>query len=198
MLDPDDRGIRENLELLASDARSKDDIDDEGFEGASIQLGDDDGSASDELATTTLADIYASQGYTDKAIRIYREVLARQPDNAEVRDKIRSLEGEPAPEQADEPATGSPATGSPATGSPATGSPGPIIELPADDDVVFEEVPESGSASRPMLPRTRPRPRVPFALGHEQKPAPDERRGTPIDEGRSYEQFKRWLKNIAD
>ena len=44
-----------------------------------------------ELATVTLADIYADQGYTDKALKIYREILSTQPDNEAVKAKIAAL-----------------------------------------------------------------------------------------------------------
>jgi tetratricopeptide (TPR) repeat protein len=69
--------------------------------------------ASDELATITLADIFASQGYRDKALKIYREVLAKEPGNELVQQKIAVL----ADDSVDDVATGKP------------------IELPADDDV---------------------------------------------------------------
>jgi len=49
---------------------------------------------SDELASVTLADIFASQGYTAKAEKIYREVLRKQPDNEVVRTRLRDLLGE--------------------------------------------------------------------------------------------------------
>lgn len=49
---------------------------------------------SDELASVTLADIFASQGYTSKAEKIYREVLRKQPGNEVVRTRLRELLGE--------------------------------------------------------------------------------------------------------
>ncbi|MBD1399424.1 tetratricopeptide repeat protein [Pelovirga terrestris] len=45
------------------------------------------------LASTTLADLYLVQGLTDKALGLYRQLLSRNPDNLELRRKIRELEG---------------------------------------------------------------------------------------------------------
>ena len=50
---------------------------------------------SDELASITLADIFASQGYTRKAEKIFREVLRKQPDNSVVQKRLRELSGKP-------------------------------------------------------------------------------------------------------
>ena len=116
----------------------------------------------DEIATMTLADIYASQGYAAKALRIYREVYRRQSGNAELRAKIEALEAreraaEPAPEPAEKPET------------PAAPVPPPV---PA---------------------HAHPGPTESAAHAH----APAAPVGAPIDEGRSYEQFKRWLKAMS-
>jgi tetratricopeptide (TPR) repeat protein len=45
-----------------------------------------------ELATMTLAGIYAAQGYYNKALRIYREVLDREPGNREAKEMVTKLE----------------------------------------------------------------------------------------------------------
>lgn len=65
------------------------------------------------FATKTLAEIYLAQGYRDKALAVLREILARHPERADVREKIAELEG--APEGAPAPA-GRPET--PAGGAP--------------------------------------------------------------------------------
>ena len=47
-----------------------------------------------ELATMTLAGIYAAQGYYNKALKIYRDILQKEPDNSEVQgmvDKLQTL-----------------------------------------------------------------------------------------------------------
>jgi hypothetical protein len=64
------------------------------------------------LATATLAEIYAAQGYLDKALRVLDEVLDRQPDHAEARTLRVRLEAQlhgaagerPAEARPDEPA----------------------------------------------------------------------------------------------
>jgi tetratricopeptide (TPR) repeat protein len=45
-----------------------------------------------ELATMTLAGIYAAQGYYNKALRIYHDVLEREPGNVEAKEMVAKLE----------------------------------------------------------------------------------------------------------
>jgi tetratricopeptide (TPR) repeat protein len=45
-----------------------------------------------ELATMTLAGIYAAQGYYNKALRIYGEVLDREPENREAKEMVGKLQ----------------------------------------------------------------------------------------------------------
>jgi hypothetical protein len=45
------------------------------------------------LASTTLAELYSSQGLTEKAIEVYREVLEREPENAQAKERLIELEG---------------------------------------------------------------------------------------------------------
>jgi tetratricopeptide (TPR) repeat protein len=47
-----------------------------------------------ELATMTLAGIYAAQGYYNKALKIYQDILQKDPENVEVKgmvDKLQTL-----------------------------------------------------------------------------------------------------------
>ncbi|MBW6510445.1 MAG: tetratricopeptide repeat protein [Desulfuromonadales bacterium] len=44
------------------------------------------------LASITLADLYLAQGLTEKALSLYRQLLTRNPDNLELRRKIREAE----------------------------------------------------------------------------------------------------------
>jgi len=46
------------------------------------------------IATPTLADIYASQGLTDRAFAVLRRLLERSPNRDEVVKKIHELERE--------------------------------------------------------------------------------------------------------
>ena len=45
------------------------------------------------LASSTLADLYLVQGLTDKALALYRQLLSRNPDDLDLRRKIKELEG---------------------------------------------------------------------------------------------------------
>ncbi len=45
-----------------------------------------------ELATMTLAGIYAAQGYYNKALKIYRDILQKEPENVEVRGMVDKLQ----------------------------------------------------------------------------------------------------------
>ena len=44
------------------------------------------------IATMTLAEIYTTQGLTQKAIEMYRELLEQEPNNTIIRSKLSSLE----------------------------------------------------------------------------------------------------------
>jgi hypothetical protein len=66
---------------------------------------------SGEIATSTLAEIYAQQGLLGRALSIYRRMLTRTPDDSEIAGRIQSLEqriaetgAEPAVERGSEPA----------------------------------------------------------------------------------------------
>lgn len=41
--------------------------------------------------TVTLAQLYEEQGYPEKAVEVYQRILLREPENAEVREKVRLL-----------------------------------------------------------------------------------------------------------
>src|SRR5688500_10734749 len=78
-------------------------------ESSSKQSGRNDGG---EIATSTLAEIYAQQGLLGRALSIYRRMLARTPEDAGIADRIRSLEvrmAEAGPEPQPEAASGPPA-----------------------------------------------------------------------------------------
>lgn len=66
------------------------------FQGREIDLGrtprTNGGGRPDEVATMTLAGIYAAQGYYTKALKIYREISRTQPDNEEAKRMIDKIE----------------------------------------------------------------------------------------------------------
>jgi tetratricopeptide (TPR) repeat protein len=145
--------------LIDAPMRDRDDVIElpevrDDFEGSPILLGDDS-VTTEYIATVTLADIFAAQGYSAKALKIYHDVLRRQPDNEDVRRKVAAIEkGEP-------------------------------VARPAEDDLP------------PIVEDARPVASAPPAAAPANVP------GTPppgaaIDEGRSYEQFKRWLRTVSD
>ncbi len=45
----------------------------------------------DAIPTGTMADVYISQGYYDKALNIYREILGKQPDNRHILQRQAEL-----------------------------------------------------------------------------------------------------------
>ncbi len=46
---------------------------------------------SGEIVTQTLAEIYASQGYVDKAFEIYRKLSVREPENPNIHERLADL-----------------------------------------------------------------------------------------------------------
>lgn len=53
----------------------------------------------DPLSTATLAELYVTQGFVDKAIAIYQDILSRHPDNREAARRLAELERRIADEQ---------------------------------------------------------------------------------------------------
>lgn len=50
----------------------------------------------DPLSTATLAEIYLAQGFLDQALKIFRELLKDEPDNADVQRRIAEIEAQKA------------------------------------------------------------------------------------------------------
>lgn len=48
----------------------------------------------DPLTTATLAELYVSQGFSKKALTIYRELLEADPENIELKNRLVALKGE--------------------------------------------------------------------------------------------------------
>ncbi len=173
-------------------------IRDEDFVGKSIHLGSSDAVTSDELATLTLADIYAAQGYATKARRIYEEVLKRQPNNPDALRKLDALSNQvPATAQAD--------------------TVDATVDETVDDTVSFPDVQDSPAVSPRQNRRKRSRrsgdesreeaAEAPaknttvevdaVVVPEQSKTTPPVDDGTRIKDGASYEQFKRWLKDAS-
>lgn len=146
---------------------------------------------SDELASVTLAEIFASQGYKSKAEKIYREVLRRQPESEEVRRRLCDLtSGDPEPG----PVTGG--AGGEDTGARVeeSGEPGesPVEEEPAPP---AEDLEEQTSAPQHGGPAGSAPEGAPEKRGDAMKPSPDSA-GLEINEKDSLTHFKRWLTRI--
>ena len=47
---------------------------------------------SGDLTSSTLAELYFNQGFTDKAIEVYRQLLQREPGNERARTRLAELE----------------------------------------------------------------------------------------------------------
>lgn len=94
-IDPTNGSVEQTLKDLEEEFESRE-ID------LSRKKGGPGGADSGELATMTLAGIYAAQGYYSKALRIYGEILEREPDNEEaagMREKIEKLIEQPDPDE---------------------------------------------------------------------------------------------------
>jgi tetratricopeptide (TPR) repeat protein len=50
--------------------------------------------AQGEIVTPTIAELYLSQGFAEKALEIYQKLLIRQPDRTEWRERIHSIQKE--------------------------------------------------------------------------------------------------------
>jgi tetratricopeptide (TPR) repeat protein len=81
------------------------------------------------LATRTMAELYIRQGFTDRGLEVYRQLVGRDPENPELRRRLEELEsvarGETPGE--DVPVVGAAAPDAPATGGPpgiGDGTPG--------------------------------------------------------------------------
>jgi len=170
-LDPDNKEIRTRLRELEQGEEEEEflelrPVDEEEFEGQEIRLGEEDVETSDELATMTLADIFAAQGYREKALKIYREVLRRDPDNQKVKEKIAALSAR---------------------------SREPALEKMVDDLPLEEPAPEP--SPEPPAQETSSPPRKPPSPAQQEtrsEPPP----GRPIDEKESLEHFRRWLERM--
>jgi tetratricopeptide (TPR) repeat protein len=84
-IDPTNEEVSGKLEGLENEFREKE-----------IDLSDDSSyrksGKTDELATMTLAGIYTAQGYYNKALKIYREILEAEPGNSEASEMIGKIE----------------------------------------------------------------------------------------------------------
>lgn len=105
---------------------------------------DADGQATVEpgLVSMTLAELYERQGLTDEALRLYQQLLALNPDDLNLRHKIRDLET--GPEQ--EATSAGQDTGADDASEPTDTDEGSVLEAtaPGDSDTPVEAAHSSG------------------------------------------------------
>ncbi len=77
-LDPQDEKAKRSWQKLRARAGS-------GADPASME------NRSGEIVTQTLAEIYASQGYNDKAFEMYRQLCLREPENPNLHERLADL-----------------------------------------------------------------------------------------------------------
>ena len=122
------------------------------------------------FVTRTMAELYASQGYRQAALDVYRQLALQHPDDKEIFDRIDALEKHAEPAAAVSPSEESPAP------EPAEESPAPepmefepmISDLPVESDAealtdvssesVFAPSSEDLNLDIPAAPSSRPDP----------------------------------------
>lgn len=161
--------------------------------------------ARDPLTTATLAELYVSQGFLEKAIGIYLDLLGSDPGNPPYRLRLAELKsaldrqeeeggGQAAPpleaaEQEEEPEAQSPAGGlevhRPPVNEAAVPAPQPVVEPPRPAAAAAPEPPTPAGSAAPEPTR----PEAAAAAPHSE-PA-------PAGEGGDVEaELSRWLENI--
>ncbi len=66
--------------------------------------------AAGEIVSSTLAELYFNQGFHDKAVEVYRQLVSREPENLRARARLDELEGQERQEAAVPVAAGDPRT----------------------------------------------------------------------------------------
>lgn len=86
--------IIEDLEILEEIELIEDDQPESEFQNpeAPPELDTLYGQQFDPLSTSTLAELYVGQGYISKALDIYRSILAKNPDNDTIAERVAELE----------------------------------------------------------------------------------------------------------
>ncbi len=125
--------------------------------------------ANDEpIPTRTLAELYVKQGFTDKALAVYRTLAEAQPDAEDLRTRIAELEAGPAP-----------VPGAGATGRPASA---PTDDEDEEVEALARDLAQSGEGADEVD--------TPFAWSAEE--AQEQDRG---DIGRYFDSMLDWKKS---
>lgn len=184
-LDPENREIKhilhevnERAEFTGTSRQGSDE--DAGATGGRTEgvAAESDPETSEELATMTLADIFLSQGYKEKALRIYEEILSRQPGNRVVKQRVATLKAGASVEVTAEPAAEVRTDGRSETGFEEI-APEPTRNEPATQGGK-RETPAEAKKTRLVEPEVLQRP-------------PADRL---IDQDKDIEHFKSWLGRV--
>lgn len=127
------------------------------------------------LETVTLAELYMQQGLASKALQIYRKLLSRDPDNLDLRRRIRELENSFAIELETQPVSSAPTA------------------TETESDATTEILPQTKTA--PLLvsePEPEPEPLAALTLPDELLP----RQIFTVGENTVLEQLNRLLTSI--
>ena len=174
--------LKSQFGIVLVDATTDDDLDMDPPESPGSgrpTLTSDDIETSDELATITLAEIFASQGYVEKARTIYKELQRKNPENVLVREKLGEL-----PDEIDE------------SVEVTTDAVVPEKEEDVDNDTVqFSELDSKPRADTGKAHSEKKHP-VGVTAGSTE---PTRRRARPaIDEKDSMRRFRRWLGDMGN
>jgi tetratricopeptide (TPR) repeat protein len=150
---------------------------------------------SDELASVTLADIFAGQGYASKAAKIYREVLRKQPSNDSIRAKLARLTDD----EAEAAVTGGAAIDE-AAGLPEIEDSARSEGLVPDASGVADPEGEAGASTRPAQGEGGCPAGAEEAQKSEETDGPDGRISAyprpEIAEKESLNHFRHWLTKL--
>lgn len=146
-----------------------------------------------EIATMTLAEIYAEQGFKSKALEIYRQILSRNPQVESLSERIAALEAELAP-----PVPVLPVEIAPAPGRDSGPTEARLDELeePLEEREIVYTTAEAISGS---VPAARPA----HQIDSEPQVTPSQPLETPVAAGdeetqerERFNHFRTWLDRI--
>lgn len=146
-----------------------------------------------EIATMTLAEIYAEQGFKSKALEIYRQILSRNPHVESLSERIAALEAELAPP----------------TPLPSVGlSPAPVrdagpeealldeLEGPLEEREIVYTTAEAISGSVPSARPAHPVDAEPQVTPSQPMETPVAAGDEEIQERERFNHFRSWLDRI--
>lgn len=189
----------EGCEIIEDFEQDSDQIQqDESFEGFEIEpheildekdvelLHAEEPEKKDPLTTATLAELYAAQGYPEKALKIFRELSESDPGNVELKDRVVALEREI---DADEDLSGA--------GSHNIETISETVDYGIEDDRFEPEIPEAPMEELVLapLPGIPEQPETTEVMLSEGYPAGDGG-GPTSPEEQVIRTLEIWLENI--